>query len=799
MLRLADYRKNTEGLPDLLPWAALIQPGVALNKDGSLLAAWRVSGRDTASSTFAELAWIAGQANEALKQLGNGWMLHMDAIREFSRAYPDFTEFPDAVSQMIDDERRDFFGADWCYSTEAVLTLTYKPDLAAAKMAAQTRNSESDLIKDTLGYFTASIQQMEDTMATVLKMDRLAEREVAHDDEIYLVSDLLSHLHQCVTGANQPIRVPPVPMYLDAILGQVDLAMDGTTPVLDGQYIAAVALGGFPVESWPAMLSKLDGLSLPYRFSVRFLFLDQWDAVKEINKYRKGWQQGMTRLIDQLTGKANPRINRDAAVMHEDAEQAEQEVRSGAVTAGFLSTCVILMDEDEKALFEKAREVRRLLQAVGFTARIESINTLEAWLGSHPGNGYANVRRPLVNTMNLADLLPLSSAWTGLPYNPCPFYPDNSRCLTVLTTDGSTPYRFNLHEGDLAHTLILGPTGSGKSTLLALIAAQFRGYENSSIFAFDKGLSLYALTQGCGGDHYDIGRGALSFAPLQRIDESEEEFAFAANWLATLAELQKVNVLPAHRNAIHNALETLKANPPTMRSLTDFWHTLQDQELKEALRHYTLAGAMGHLLDAKSDNLELSRMVVFEIESLMEMGDANLIPVLLYLFHRIEKALQGQPGLLFLDEAWIMLGHPVFRDKIREWLKTYRRKNCGVVLATQSISDAARSGILDVLAESCPTKIFLANHQAGDENSAPLYQAMGLNERQIHIISQMTPKRDYYIVQPSGRRKVQLALGVKTLSFIGASDRESLARIGALMKDHPGDWRERWLVERGAA
>jgi type IV secretion system protein VirB4 len=666
-------------------------------------------------------------------------------------------------------------------------------------MAAQTRNAESDLIQDALGYFTASIQQIEDTMATVLKMERLVEREVSHDGETYQVSDLLSHINQCVTGMNQPIRVPPVPMYLDAILGQVDLAMDGTTPVLGGQHIAAVALSGFPVESWPAMLAKLDGLSLPYRFSVRFLFLDQWDAVKEINKYRKGWQQGMTRLIDQLTGKANPRINRDVARMHEDAENEEQEVRSGGVGAGFLTVCVILMDENERMLLEQAREVRRLLQAVGFTARIESINTMEAWLGSHPGNGYANVRRPLVNTMNVSDLLPLSSTWTGLACSPCPFYPPDSRCLAVLTTDGSTPYRLNLHEGDLGHTLILGPTGSGKSTLLALIAAQFRGYDNSSIFAFDKGLSLYALTHGCGGDHYDIGRGALSFAPLQRIDESEEEFAFAANWIATLAELQKRPVLPKHRNAIHNALETLAANPAHMRSLTDFYHTLQDQELKEALRHYTEMGSMGHLLDAKTDSLELSRMVVFEIESLMEMGDANLLPVLLYLFHRIEKALRGQPGLLILDEAWIMLGHPVFRDKIREWLKTYRRKNCIVLLSTQSLSDTGRSGMIDVLAESMPTKMFLANHSAGDENSAPLYRAMGLNERQISIISQMAPKRDYYVVQPSGRRKVQLALGKKTLSFIGASDRESLARIATLIAEYPDEWRERWLVERGAA
>ena len=121
MLKLADYRPKAEGLPDLLPYAALIAPGIVMNKDGGLLAAWRVWGRDTASSTFEELAWIAGQAGEAMKQLGNGWMLHMNSIREFSRAYPSeaSSRFPDAVTQLIDNERRAYFGADYCYSTAA--------------------------------------------------------------------------------------------------------------------------------------------------------------------------------------------------------------------------------------------------------------------------------------------------------------------------------------------------------------------------------------------------------------------------------------------------------------------------------------------------------------------------------------------------------------------------------------------------------------------------------------------------------------------------------------------------------
>jgi len=247
-------------------------------------------------------------------------------------------------------------------------------------------------------------------------------------------------------------------------------------------------------------------------------------------------------------------------------------------------------------------------------------------------------------------------------------------------------------------------------------------------------------------------------------------------------------------------MQSLAANPEHLRSLTSFYHVVQDREIKEAIQHYTAQGAMGRILDADTDSLNLSSFMVFEVESLMNLGDKNLIPVLTYLFHRIEKALDGDPTMLILDEAWIMLGHPVFRAKIREWLKVMRKANCAVLLATQSLSDARNSGILDVLTESCLTKIFLPNIAARQEGQRDLYTGMGLNETQIGIIATATPKRDYYVVTPQGRRQVQLALGRKTLAFVGASDKESIARIQELAAEHgPDGWQAAWLHERNAA
>lgn len=800
MLNLRKFRSRARGVSDLLPYAALIAPGIVLCKDGTFLAGFVAHGQDTASSTADELAFVSAQFNNAVKLLGSGWMLHVDAVRSIHHAYsrPEDSHFPDPVSQLIDDERRDFFSGGVCYRTKTVVILSFKPNFGAEKMtaAAKTGGGSSTALERSLELFQNTLLEFEDALSAVLHLKRLADyAEADESGSSARYSELLSHLQLCLTGIEQPVQIPDTPMYLDALLGSEEL-IGGLTPRIGDQHIAVISIDGLPQESWPAMLSVLDGLQLQYRFSSRFICLDQLDAQKEITSYRKGWEQNVFRFIDKYFNLPNARPNMDASNMVNDAGDALMEVQGGYVGAGFLSACIVLLHEDQVTLQDWARELRRAILTLGFGCRIETINALDAWLGTHPGNWFANLRRPLINTLNLADLLPLSSIWAGERNCPCPFYPAESPALMVCTTDGSTPFWFNLHVRDVGHTLIFGPIGAGKSTLLALIAAQFRRYDQAQVFAFDKGMSMFALCEAVGGTHYDVGGSdALSFAPLQRIDDPAE-LAWAEEWVGTLLELQGTPVTPRDRNEIHKAMSLLCTSPVGMRSLTDFVNLLQDQRLKEGLQHYTRAGAMGYLLDAETDQLGLSPFMVFEIEDLMNLGDKNLIPVLLYLFHRIEKALAGQPVLLVLDEAWLMLGHPVFRAKIREWLKVLRKANCAVVMATQSLSDAKNSGILDVLVESCQTKVFLPNITARQEVQSELYQQMGLNNKQIEIIASATPKRDYYVVTPYGRRLVQLALQKAELAFVGISDKENISRIKELKREYGTDWPRVWVAEQ---
>jgi type IV secretion/conjugal transfer VirB4 family ATPase len=807
MLALNQFRSRVKGLPDLLNYAALVDDGVVLNKDGSLMAGWEYRGEDLESAGHLELAAVSARVNKAFLRRGSGWMIHVDAVRTTTHDYPARGKFADRTTALMDVERRAQYEAEGAhFETTFYLTATFLPpaDIEGRVQNLlvegdnKVRNADAALPR-ALETFRSGIREIEDELSAALHLRRLRTTRYRDAAGVECVRDeLLAHLNACISGNRHPFNVPAVPMYLDAVLGAKDF-YGGLTPRIGDKHIRCIAFSGFPAQSFPGILDGLNRLPMTYRWSNRFIFLDDGVAQKQLDTYRKKWFQkrkSLANLLREQSGGQATHVNEDANQMAGDAIGALAELSSGIVKFGYYTSTIVIMEDDPDTADLLARDIVKLINHSGFTARVESVNAVEAYLGSLPGNGYCNVRRPLMHTLNLADFLPLTSVWAGLAKHPSPFYPPDSPPLGYAATSGATPFRLNLHVGDVGHTLILGPTGAGKSTLLGFLMASHFRYPDAQIFAFDMGNSAFALCNGAGGDHYEIAgeNSALAFYPLADIDR-ESERLWAADWLETLFALQGVTLAPRLRKDIHRALELLAASPK--RTLTDLAHTLSEPVLRDALAHYTLSGSLGTLLDADHDGLADNAFQVFEMQHLMALGEKNVVPVMLYLFHRIERRLHGEPTLLVLDEAWLMLNSPIFRDKIREWLKTMRKSNAAVVFATQSVSDVMRSEIRDVVVESCPTKIFLPNLEARNEFCAQAYTSMGLTERQIDILASLIPKRQYLYMSPLGRRVFELGLGPVALSFIGASGREDLAAIRALMEASPNTWPSEWLAARG--
>jgi type IV secretion system protein TrbE len=805
-IELRKHRSTAAGFADLLNYAAVVDDGVIVGKNGAFMAAWLYQGDDNASSTDEQREMVSFRINQALSGLGNGWMVHVDAVRRPAPKYSERTlsHFPDPVSAAVDEERRRLFESlGTMYEGYFVLTVTFFPPLLAQKKFVELMFDDDAVAPNhkartqgLIDHFKRECLSIESRLSSAVKLDRLRAQKVTNEDGSTVThDDFLRWLQFCCTGLNHPVQLPNNPMYLDMLIGGQEM-WAGVVPKIGRKFVQVVAIEGFPLESTPGILTALGEQPCEYRWSSRFIFMDTHEAVAHLDKFRKKWKQKIRGFFDQVFNTNSGNVDQDAMSMVADAESAIAETNSGLIAQGYYTSVVVLMDEDRDKLETAARSVEKAINRIGFTARIETINTQDAFLGSLPGHGVENVRRPLMNTMNLADLLPTSTIWTGTNYAPCPMYPPLAPPLMQCVTHGATPFRFNLHIRDLGHSLMFGPTRAGKSTHLGIIALQFLRYEGMSVYAFDKGMSMYPTTKAVGGNHFSVAAddSKLAFCPLQFLGTKGDR-AWAMEWIDTILALNGVITTPGQRNEIGNAIMSMHESGA--RTLSEFVLTIQDETIREGMKQYTVDGMMGHLLDAESDGLSLSKFTTFEIEELMNLGEKFALPVLLYLFRRIERSLVGQPAVIILDEAWIMLGHPVFRDKIREWLKAFAKKNCLVLLATQSLTDAANSGILDVIVESTATKIFLPNVYARDEDTAALYRRMGLNTRQIEIIATAIPKRQYYCVSEAGRRLYDLALGPLALAFVGATDKESIGTIQRLEAKYGDDWIHDWLASRG--
>ncbi|MFN3314677.1 MAG: conjugal transfer protein TrbE, partial [Hyphomonas sp.] len=281
--------------------------------------------------------------------------------------------------------------------------------------------------------------------------------------------------------------------------------------------------------------------------------------------------------------------------------------------------------------------------------------------------------------------------------------------------------------------------------------------------------------------------------------DTDRGAGLAAGWLHGLLEQAGLTLTPELKAALWEGLTALASAPLRERTLTGLSLMLQDRALRTALQPFTLEGPLGRLLDADHDTLALADTVCFEMEELMQLSGAAL-PVLTHLFQRLEDRFDGRPTLLILDEAWLFLDHSAFAARIRDWLKTLRKKNVAVVFATQSLADISTSAIAPALIESCPTRIFLPNARAGEPQMREAYERFGLNARQTEIIAQATPKRDYYFQSPKGCRLFELGLGPVALAFAAAGTPEDQAALDRVMAETEGEgFAATWLHEKGLA
>src|SRR5713226_9947774 len=520
--------------------------------------------------------------------------------------------------------------------------------------------------------------------------------------------------------------------------------------LLDDYYVRILTLREPTAQSWPLILKQLYEVEANYHVVSEWRAHDNTEVRKKIQSARRHFHNSKTSLMSQIKADGSPHA---ADVLVDDSKESLvqslgeclKEIEIKGNYFGEFSLTIVVYDRDRAAVDKACADFYKVFSMHDGTLFEERYNLLNAFFATIPGNYHFNLRGlELLNT-NYADYSFLFTLHTGEQRN----RHLDREYLAILETNHNSPYFLNLHYLDTAHSVVFGRTGSGKSFLLNFLITNLQKYDPYT-FIFDLGGSFESLTQLFGGSYVRVGLESEDFKinPFS-LPPTKENLDFLALFLKVLIQGQRTSELdPAAERELFHQVENLYAVDPALRTLGVLANTL-GHDIAGRLSKWTRGGQFGFLFDNAEDTISFSRFQCFDFQRMSQYPEL-LEPLLFYILHRANAVIADRQissvfKAFFIDEAWMFLKNPSIQRYVVEALKTWRKHNAAMILSTQSLDELRRSDILDIIIESCATKIFLANPDMDRE----LYRRQfHLNDNEVELISTLIPKQQFLIKTP---------------------------------------------------
>jgi len=544
------------------------------------------------------------------------------------------------------------------------------------------------------------------------------------------------------------------------------------------RYLKVLTLKEPPSETWPLILRDLLEIKAPFTVVTEWQAIDNAKARKVIHSRRRHFHNSKTSFMSNLSlnehkGSADELIDDSKQAAVADLGDCLTAIAHDGKYFGEFSLTCLLHSENSKELDRVVPEFVRAFTKYDGGLLEERYNLLNAFFATVPGNAAFNLRRLYLLNTNYADLSLLFAVHNGEVVN----RHLNSEYLAVLETDQATPFYLNLHQQDVAHTLILGATGSGKSFLLNFLIQSLQKYDPQT-YIFDLGGSFENITRIFGGSYLNVGPADQAFTinPFSLAPEKANlDFLYAL--LKILIEGHgKYELNGIEERSLYAGVERIYKLDPKTRTLTNF--AAMVGPLGERLQRWTRAGQFGHVFDNTEDTLTLRPFQTFNFDATTIYPDV-LEPLLFYVLHRASSAIEeatnaGRFKVFILDEAWMFIRNRTIREYVTKAEKTWRKKNAAMILATQSLHELAHSEMLEIVCESCPTKIFLAN----PDIDIPLYRnAFHLNDTEMDLLAGLVPKRDLLIKTPQSAKKLHLSVDSFSYWMATNTPRDNVQRL----------------------
>jgi type IV secretion system protein VirB4 len=591
------------------------------------------------------------------------------------------------------------------------------------------------------------------------------------------VSEPLEFLGRLVNCADQQqFMLPsmPIAQYLPTnriYFGNKAIEIRSPTGV---RYAAIISIKEYAPHTAAGIMDAF--LQLPFEFiiSQSYQFVDRSNNLASMQLQQRRMIQSQDLAVSQVR----------------EISQALDMAMSGHIAFGEHHLTVTCIEDSLNALEAAVSMAIAEMVNVGIHPVREKMVLEQSYWAMLPANWDYIGRKAKINTLNI-------SAFASMHNYPVGKAAGNhwGDAVTVFDTTSGTPFFFNFHARDVGHTTIIGPTGSGKTVLMNFLCGQAQKFR-CRMFMFDKDRGSEIFVRALGGKYSLIDPGRVcKFNPLQ-LDDTMENRSFIAEWLMALITANGEEITADDIDVIQRAVDgnyKINKSERVLRNIAPFFGLESPGTVAGRLKPWHSGGRYATIFDHVEDVINFQADTVFGFE----MGEvlnnkACLAPVLLYLFHRIQLALDGTPTVIVLDEAWALIDNRIFAHKIKDWLKTLRKLNGMVIFATQSVEDAINSDISDTLIQQTATQIFLPNPKATDAYR----KAFMLSEREFSLLKNTDPGSRYFLVKQGGDVVVaRIDLSGMTEEINVLSGRAETVLLLDEIRGKHGENPEKWLPE----
>jgi len=774
----AAWGKREARAGDRLPYAAHVDDHSLALRDGALMRSIHIAGLPFETEDAGMLNHRLAVREVMLRSILDArFLVYHHVVRR--RIAPELAPIEaDPLSVDIDAQWRASLATRRLYINEQFLTIVRRPARGKSGWAEKLRRSLSTEID------AADLRALDVATTSIFAaLEPYGARLLGrYPLEGGLCSEPLELLSALYNGEMRPVQSPPVECDLGHHLpyARVSFGLDAieTRGPAGRSFSAMLGVKDYPDATRPGLIDGL--LRLPHELVLTESFAP---VDRQVARERIDLALRRLRVADETAG-----AERGEMLASRDA------LGSGQVGFGDHHLSVLVRAADLGELDRATALATAALTDVGAVAVREDVNLEPAFWAQFPGNESYLVRRALISTANAAGFLSLHGHPLGRARGN-----HWGNAVTILETTASTPYFFNFHENDLGNFTVIGPSGSGKTVVLNFFAAQAQKFAPRTFF-FDKDRGAEIFLRGAGGHYALLSPGTpTGFNPLLLADTPVNR-AFLREWLALLVRADG----PEEMATVAEAIDACFDHEPVLRRLRHVKELLagarrpQAGDLASRLDPWIGQGEHGWLFDNARDALDLSvRIAGFDMTALLDQPELRT-PAMMYLFHRIEERLDGEPTMILIDEGWKALDDPIFAARIRDWMKTLRKRNAILGFATQSARDALDSHISAAIVEQTATMIFTPNPKARKEDYC---DGFGLTEHELELIRSLPSSSRCFLVRHANHSVVaRLDLSTMPALLTALSGREATVRRLDMVRAAVGDDPARWYpIVTGAA